>query len=582
MPDWQDDPAPFGNLRPPAIEALAGILYLKHATTTGSAPSKTEAACASWLHQQKRAVAHLDDISLRRPRTLSLLGDVFFFSSARHGSSSSTAAAVHETLQADAAAALCPSHKRLNPRVLAALLALVADEATRRLDRVRAALQQQQQQQQQQRGDEAAVELWLRSASRIAALWMGKRRWEETMRRPLDVGLPPCARYGRCAACKLAVIGGSPQFLMDLRTSLVARHEHACRSSAAAGARAPPPLLRMVEAWIDVCYPRHRRQHIRRESDLMAGAVLRLRLGGSVAKKSCAPSSRRTLRAAWPARISLLVEADVEELLGSGSDGDEDGGELVVEYAPGCRQRCKRSTPAKEGYSQYLPASAFMGPERSSAAARRPGEQSKPQQQQQPSRSTNRAKTNVPRATAASSPPPPAPPPVRTSVHNEASTTNMAEPPWATADYDPPALAKPSSSPSLASTSAELAAIYDAYRGSSGGGDTASLGSPAASLFTRGMPAAAAAAPGTVSPPTPSEFSSNPMENAAPTQPNDGGNDDASLRPPPLRTRPRSGIPVPVRMAAGRTPVPPRDSVQSMTSTILLGYGLCRRRRAAL
>ncbi|KAM3520172.1 hypothetical protein MY4038_009534 [Beauveria bassiana] len=62
-------------LKQPAVEALARILYFSRATAS---PPKTDAACQRWLRRQKRQIADLDETSLRRPRTLSLLGDVLF------------------------------------------------------------------------------------------------------------------------------------------------------------------------------------------------------------------------------------------------------------------------------------------------------------------------------------------------------------------------------------------------------------------------------------------------------------------------------------------------------------------------
>ncbi|KAJ4158461.1 uncharacterized protein LMH87_008985 [Akanthomyces muscarius] len=361
MPAMKDDPgAAFAALKQPAVDALARILYMKHATTR----SKTLASCDTWLKLQRFHIAALHEASIRRQGTLSLMADVFI-----RGAFSRP----HEVLQAQGTAALCRSHRALNPHVLSALMALVTEEATVRADRVRARLQEQKETKQpQQREDvgEEAAERWLRSMSSITVLWMGKTRWEDEMQRALDVSVPQCARHHDCAACKLAVVGGSKQFLMDLRTSLLARrhlHLHDVEGKRTAAAAAPqPPLLRMAEAWIDRCYDARRQRHIRDESDLMVGIVAKL-LGAQMSAGGAAESRREEgrghMRRGW--RMPMMELKEGAYVLGGASGRQENDVDNDDEYAEedgwiAGRWRPRRRTGPREGYSQYLPNSLII------------------------------------------------------------------------------------------------------------------------------------------------------------------------------------------------------------------------------
>ncbi|KAM3437029.1 hypothetical protein NHJ13734_004819, partial [Beauveria thailandica] len=484
-----DTAAPFVALEQPAVEALARILYFSRATM--ASPPKTEAVCQRWLRRQKRQIANLDETSLRRPRTLSLLGDVLF----RGGA---LARRPQETLEAEGTAALCTSHRRLDPRVLTALMALVAEEVTgwwaesgkgeerwdeRKRKRGGGGVKVEE----EEAAAAAAVEVWRKRIVKIAVLWMGRRRWEDEMRgrRRRSIGeleVPPCARYpGCCAACKLAVVGGSVQFLMDLRTSLLARRELARRLQEEEDdddeppPPPPPPLLRMVEAWIDVCYTRRRRRFMRTESDMMVNLLVRMQMSGggsgrkvSGRKVSGGEQTRKYRQRAWP------MPVEVDELIRSDDDDDDDTEEEEEEDECGrggpTQWRRRKRMSKEEGYSQYLSASLRAVPEPWTVRGGGTATHNATHDAKRSNAGYRRAAPAPARPEYASpcrrpTPPPPPPPPPRPFP--------PVEPPWATPDYDPPA-AEPwhadydrsvgrQSTWSRSSSSATLCAIYDAY-----------------------------------------------------------------------------------------------------------------------
>ncbi|OAA74487.1 hypothetical protein LEL_08068 [Akanthomyces lecanii RCEF 1005] len=597
----KDDPgAAFAALKQPAVDALARILYMKHATTK----SKTLASCDTWLKLQRFHIAALHEASIRRQGTLSLMADVFI-----RGAFSRP----HEVLQAQGTAALCRSHRALNPHVLSALMALVTEEATVRADRVRARLQEQKETKQpQQREDvgEEAAERWLRSMSSITVLWMGKTRWEDEMQRALDVSVPQCARHHDCAACKLAIVGGSKQFLMDLRTSLLARrhlHLHDVEGKRTAAAAAPqPPLLRMVEAWIDRCYDARRQRHIRDESDLMVGIVAKL-LGAQMSAGGAAESRRKEgrghTRRGW--RMPMMELKEEAYVLGGASGGREDDDvDNDDEYAEedgwiAGRWRPRRRTGPREGYSQYLPNSLIIRRVDSIETARATIDSS-------------RAAENAPSASAYRQPVcdsensndedahgrlddhcPPAPPcrplqPMPPSHRRRSTRLGVDVAAEAGASLNVPGEPQRADherhilrSQSSLCSEAPLSDIYDAYHDSDSAGARSSsttLHSPS-SLFTQSVSGvatvtvAAAAAP-----PSPSEYSSveeeaKEMQDAVRQRCRDDVPSPPPPPPPRHGQRPRSGIPVPTRTGGRWPPAVIRESDEPMYMLSLLGLG---------
>ncbi|KAM3479652.1 hypothetical protein MY8738_005352 [Beauveria namnaoensis] len=570
-----DTAAPFVALKQPAVEALARILYFSRATAS---PPKTDAACQRWLRRQKRQIADLDEMSLRRPRTLSLLGDVLF----RRGGALARRRP-QETLEAEGAAALCPSHKRLDPRVLMALMALVAEEVTvwtesgKEKRRSVAGERKRRGAGEEEKEEEAAaaataVEVWRKNMIKIAVLWMGRRCWGDDVGRGIEkLEVPPCARYrGCCAACKLAVVGGSVQFLIDLRTGLLARRELA---RGLQDKDEPPLLLRMVEAWIDVCYTRRRQRFMRTESDMMVNLLVRMQTSGGGSGRNASGGrgggeqrTKKTQFRGWPMPV---MQVEVDELIRNAAADDDDDDDDIEEneYGRGAATQWRRGKrmPEKEGYLQYLPSSPRAGPE--PWTARRGG-----------GTATHNAKRD--NADYRRAPPP------------------HVEPPWMTPDYDPPAAAaslaaepchvdyddwsiRRQSTWSFSSSSATLSAIYDAYHTAARSTTTVatSLCAPSPLFTQRGAAAAEAPRSGAVSPPSPSVYSPVHKSSqsaaaaaaAAATTPRRGASARSTRPPLPLQQRRLlSEITVPKRAktAAAALRPPPlvivRDPVQSV------------------
>ncbi len=582
-PATQCDPAAFAALKQPAVEALARILYFERSTTT----RKTRAACADWLVRQRRQIATLQEVSIRRQGTLSLMADVFI---------RGEFAKPHEVMQADSTTELCTHHRELNPCVLSALMALVMEESTRHVDHVREYLEDRARRKRQlgksneeEEGDDAAVALWLRNIARLSVLWMGKSRWEDTTRRPLGLSVPRCARDLACTACKLAVVGGSMEFLRDLRTSLLVRHAHAGagRRDNASAAAPPPLLLRMVEAWIGACYTLRKRRDMWSESDRIAGLVVKLRAemsGGSGAKGQgrggrwqLPEARRRYTRGGWP---RPPMEADVEEYMrASESDGDDGNGYVVEddENVAGRRRRRQR-TAQREGYSPHLPEKLSVRPgDGGNTTARRatmcfdntPADTSS-------SASPPRVHTNHDDPPARAKPLPPLPRPrsgarVDGAGASPVSSSDSAGEPW-NADYERYILR---GSRYMDPPEAHLSATDDAHHDT----DTtaASVLRTPSSIFTRSAPPSASPSS------SPSEYSPT-EDDTAPAKRWEEAGSSAGDRESPRGRRPRSGIPVPLRRGYERLPVPAavaaarEGSAYSVSSSVLLGYGGERRR----
>ncbi|KAJ2966578.1 hypothetical protein NQ176_g10084 [Zarea fungicola] len=358
MPARFDDVQPFAALKRPAVESLARLLYMKASTTT----SKTNSSCEQWLTGQKRQIRQMQDVSIRRQGTLSIVADVFRGELTRP----------QETIQALETASLCDAHGELNPLVLSALMKLLTEETTLCTDRFRkyrdkATIQKQDPATVVEGEMNPAIKFWLDSISMIPALWMGKTRWEQEMQRPLTISLPVCARYHGCVACKLAVVGGSVQFLMDLRTSLLVRKEYEADMQGVEDEKdvQSPLLLRMVEAWVDMCYAVKKRHFIRQESEMLSPMVVAL--WGEISAKKLAKrkglkrgrDSRMFTNSGWPMPLAPLMEVDALafERLCNGADeveereNEEDEEDGVVAG----RRRKNMTTKPREGYSHCLP-----------------------------------------------------------------------------------------------------------------------------------------------------------------------------------------------------------------------------------
>ncbi|KAJ6779351.1 hypothetical protein PWT90_04016 [Aphanocladium album] len=369
MPDIQDDIEPFAALRPPAVEALARILFFKRATTT----TKTLAACDLWLTIQKRHVAHLraaaaQSAAICRPGTLSLLADVFF---------RGELAKPQELLQAHEAAALCDAHRDLNPRVLMALMTLVTRESTfygAGAEEEEEEGETREEERRESRGRVLAGEHGAHLGALDGPDALGGRDAAATPHPRADAGAAPmlpgvqAGRRGRLGA----VSHGPPDEPAGAARARAGRDVHAARVRPAAAAHGGRLDRRVLRRGQEAPHPR--------ESDLLVPAVLALRAdmtgagagGAGGGREKAAAALRRSLeeceeerkytRRGWPMPLlPPMREVDVDKYVGVMSDEDEEEEEddgYVDEdgYVAGRWQRRRRTT-RREGYSQYLPVS---------------------------------------------------------------------------------------------------------------------------------------------------------------------------------------------------------------------------------
>lgn len=226
----------------PALHGLTELLYMAPEVQPSRPPP-------SWLQVQSQMIGRLDPCVLR-PRSLRVRVAI--------------SAGSHHIPHFPGGAVLCPTHRPLDPRVVRNLMLLVAHEFTRRADRFRL-----------WRDDLDMADgpkRWLRRMDAETALWAGKKWYEKMFGRSVD--LPPEQTvYSRCEACILAAIGGRPQALADLRTSMVARQ----LSTGKPLDRAPEPrLLCVVNSWISWHSPQSEEQ-IRATSDELVPDIVELR-----------------------------------------------------------------------------------------------------------------------------------------------------------------------------------------------------------------------------------------------------------------------------------------------------------------
>ncbi|KAH8176306.1 hypothetical protein LIA77_04724 [Sarocladium implicatum] len=180
----------------------------------------------SWARDQERVVCGLDD-RLRMPR------DII--------SRAAIAAGKHSIKYFPEAAVLCQAHKGLDPRVIRNLMLLVGNETTLRTEKYRRASR-----------DETgmllqlpkAVEDWVDGMDAIAALWLGGNKcFSNIYHYPpmIDLGLP----YIPCEACRLAIVGGNPDMLANLRISVMIRQQGYTRQRL----RKNPRLAHILSCW---------------------------------------------------------------------------------------------------------------------------------------------------------------------------------------------------------------------------------------------------------------------------------------------------------------------------------------------
>ena len=234
----------FRALKSVTLEQLAKLLYIRQDTIS-------EYDCTQWLTGQARQIKNLNSTLV--PTALkSAAQGLLNFSQAfdpkpGHGP-------------------LCSVHSALNADILDVLRDLVIRECTTHTDRYR--------HRRQKHCLSPLLSNWLTRVDEISVLWMGKEHWQQRMRREVAITVPWSATKP-CMACQLAVVGGSARFLTDLKASLVAREQYSREIHQRKDSL--PGLLPMVDAWINMCYPKDQRRGIHDESRMLAGMVFAMR-----------------------------------------------------------------------------------------------------------------------------------------------------------------------------------------------------------------------------------------------------------------------------------------------------------------
>ena len=224
-----------------ALNQLTRLLYLG-----------PELRDKGWLIDQQRQLRALDPCLLR-PK--GLVDRLAISMGKRRGSVSPSRAN------------LCLTHKPLDPRVVRKLMVLVADECTVQVDRFRNARARLNVDM------PPSVRCWLERMDSATALWLGRAQFEDMFQRETPWTGGPTSERQRCEACIMAVVGGWPQLLMDLRAGLVARRAYTAEKT---GTERDSRLLRVVEAWASIYGPTNQRR-ITVQSETLVGAIVQLR-----------------------------------------------------------------------------------------------------------------------------------------------------------------------------------------------------------------------------------------------------------------------------------------------------------------
>ncbi|KAK7428622.1 hypothetical protein QQZ08_004884 [Neonectria magnoliae] len=131
---------------------------------------------------------------------------------------------------------LCPSHRGLNPRVIRHFMLMLATEFTQRTDRFRTWRARMT--------FSDSLIAWLDRMDSATALWIGRDAFHFVFGYdcPAQDIMPVDSQ---CEACIMAVIGGRPSLLSDLRANMVARESQYPKKR-----RMRPRLWSLVDSWI--------------------------------------------------------------------------------------------------------------------------------------------------------------------------------------------------------------------------------------------------------------------------------------------------------------------------------------------
>lgn len=229
------------------LAKLTRLLYM-------NPPCMDREQTAEWLAKQQRQAESLDKCLLRPKNLLS---------------SFAIGMGQRQMPFVKVQASLCRSHNSLDPRLIRNLTIRVANELTIHVDRYR--------HHKRKHSLAEPIDQWLSRMDNMNVLWMGEELWEKTFGRPIDMRVPYCVNKN-CEACKLAFIGGNLVALTDIRSSLLARQRYVAKREGPEAFWHGMELLRVVQDWINTCYPRQARAQCHQQSEALAPSLFNLRV----------------------------------------------------------------------------------------------------------------------------------------------------------------------------------------------------------------------------------------------------------------------------------------------------------------
>jgi hypothetical protein len=211
------------DLTPPDMELLTQLLSL----------NPNYPISQNWLHDQSHLISTFPSPLLKLSSLLSRMALNLPFSPGK--------------------AKLCNTHKALNAHLIHRIFLEVSAECTTHLQRLN-----------ENTHLPAHLESLVKRLHAVNSLWLSPELY-----RAVFQPMPEDKRFDQaatgCEACILASIGGNHQILSDLRASLLGRRKRS---------RAHPPILKIVEAWIEWT---GRGDDIRAESGVLGKEIGRCR-----------------------------------------------------------------------------------------------------------------------------------------------------------------------------------------------------------------------------------------------------------------------------------------------------------------
>lgn len=234
----------LAKLKSVALEQLARTLFLSH----NFGPEAQE----RWLGQQTARIKKLDQ-SVRRPD--GMIGAM------------KANMTRHEMFHAHAN--LCEDHMDLKSKLVRSLTLLVAEECTLRADVFRYY---------RKKGklDDRQTNAWLTIIDKVLVLWCGEVKARKMLKYQPNYVVPAMASAASCEACKLAILGGCPEFLSALRAGVIARTAYF--ADGGQGYAHQPQILEVINAWLSTSYPPAMRVPLLRQSDALAPAITAFRM----------------------------------------------------------------------------------------------------------------------------------------------------------------------------------------------------------------------------------------------------------------------------------------------------------------